>query len=199
MRNWFIAVLVGVLALSTSVLAEDKPAAAPAADGKPIRALLVIGGCCHEYVKQKDILAKGIAERANVVVTIAYDPDASTKHLNPVYEKADWAKDFDVIIHDECSADVKDEAVIQTILAPHKEGLPGVILHCGMHSYRSKGYPQATPWFEFTGQPSITPFVLIGSLVWPLLVLFCPKVVAGAGSEMGKNTEVVCLPALSMA
>ena len=39
---------------------------------------------------------------------IAYDPDGSTKHLNPVYEKDDWAKGFDVVVHDECSADVKD-------------------------------------------------------------------------------------------
>src|SRR5438067_831940 len=27
-------------------------AAAPAADTKPVRALLVIGGCCHDYKKQ---------------------------------------------------------------------------------------------------------------------------------------------------
>jgi type 1 glutamine amidotransferase len=32
--------------------------------------------------------------------------------------------------------------------------LPGVVLHCGMHCYRSKGYPNRTPWFEFTGLPS---------------------------------------------
>src|SRR5207244_13248940 len=79
---------------------------------KPIRALLVIGGCCHDYAKQKDILAKGLSARAHVEVTIAYDPDTTTKHLNPVYEKPDWAKDFDVIIHDECSSDVKDLDII---------------------------------------------------------------------------------------
>src|SRR5262249_51012920 len=58
---------------------------------------------------------------------------------------------FDVIIHDECSSDVKDLAVIDRILAPHRKGLPAVILHCGMHSYRSEGFPAAvTPWFAFT-------------------------------------------------
>ena len=128
---------------------------ASAADGvKPLKALLVIGGCCHDYAAQKEILAKGLAARAHVEVTIAYDPDTTTKHLNPVYEKADWAAGFDVVIHDECSSDVKDKAVIDRILAPHRAGLPAVLLHCGMHSYRSEGYPGLTPWFEFTGLQS---------------------------------------------
>ena len=60
-----------------------------------------------------------------------------------------------MIIHDECSSDVKDLAVINRILEPHRKGLPAVLLHCGMHSFRSEGYPKAiTPWFEFTGLQS---------------------------------------------
>jgi putative heme-binding domain-containing protein len=133
------------------------PATAGAQDNaKPVRALLVLGGCCHDYANQQNILADGIAARANVRVTVAYDPDKGTKHLNPVYANKDWAKDYDVIIHDECSADVKDlETIENTILKPHKDGLPAVVLHCGMHCYRSEGWPKAvTPWFEFTGLPS---------------------------------------------
>jgi type 1 glutamine amidotransferase len=49
---------------------------------------------------------------------------------------------------------VKDLKIIERILKPHKAGLPAVILHCGMHSYRSEGYPKTTPWFEFTGLAS---------------------------------------------
>jgi type 1 glutamine amidotransferase len=128
--------------------ADDNAAAAD----KPVRALLVIGGCCHDYKQQKDILTKGISARANVEWTIAYDPDNGTKHLNPVYNSPDWSKNFDVIVHDECSADVKDLATIDNILKPHRDGLPAVVLHCGMHSYRSEGWPEkTTPWFEFTG------------------------------------------------
>jgi type 1 glutamine amidotransferase len=153
MRRTLLAGLAAV-ALSFPLIpagAKDKPAAdKPAA--RPVRALLVIGGCCHDYSKQKDILAKGIAARANVEVTIAYDKDTGTKHLNPVYANVDWAKDFDVIIHDECAADVKELNAIDNILKPHREGVPGVVLHCGMHCYRSEGWPKAvTPWFEFTG------------------------------------------------
>ncbi len=123
-------------------------------DVKPIRALLVIGGCCHDYQAQQHILSDGISARTHIQWTIAYDPDTGTKHLNPVYENTDWAKGFDVVIHDECSADVKDLDVIERILKPHREGLPGVVLHCGMHCYRSEGFPKATPWFEFTGVAS---------------------------------------------
>jgi type 1 glutamine amidotransferase len=132
------------------------PIAARAADGdRPIRALLVAGGCCHDYLHQKDIITQGISARANVQWTIAYDPDKSTTHLNPVYDKSDWAKNFDVVVHDECSAGVKDLAIIDRILKPHREGLPAVVLHCGMHSYRSEGFPKVvTPWFQFTGLQS---------------------------------------------
>jgi len=139
----FLAVALLGLTLTTNIRAEDDP--------KPIRALLVIGGCCHDYAKQKDILTKGISARANVQWTIAYDPDKGTKHLNPVYEKPDWAKGYDVIVHDECSADVKDIGLINRILEPHRQGLPRVAVRCGRHCYRSEGRPKKTPWFEFTG------------------------------------------------
>jgi type 1 glutamine amidotransferase len=145
-RVWILAV-AGLAALLAT-------GGSRAADVKPLKALLVIGGCCHDYAAQKELLAKGIAARAHVEVTIAYDPDRTTEHLNPVYEKADWAAGYDVVIHDECSSNVKDKAVIDRILAPHRAGLPGVLLHCGMHSYRSEGYPGVTPWFEFTGLQS---------------------------------------------
>lgn len=139
-----------LLALTAVLALFGRSQAAPQ-DDKPIRALLVLGGCCHDYEKQKDILTKGISERANVSWTIAYDPDKGTKHLNPVYENPEWYKGFDVVVHDECESDVKQTDIIERILKPHKEGLPAVFLHCGMHSFRGDGYPKTTAWFEFTG------------------------------------------------
>lgn len=141
------AVLVPTLLVALTLAL---PARAADADA-PVRALLVLGGCCHDYAKQKDILTKGISARANVSWAIAFDKDTTTKHLNPVYENGDWAKGFDVVVHDECSADVKDKAVIDRILQPHRDGVAGVVLHCGMHSYRGEGYPKETEWFKFTG------------------------------------------------
>lgn len=126
-------------------------ALAEGAPQKPIRALLVIGGCCHDYSKQKDILTQGISARADVQWTVAYDPDRSNSHLNPIYANPDWYKGFDVVVHDECSSGVVDLQKVERILEPHKHGLPAVNLHCAMHCYRTAPYPQTTPWMEFTG------------------------------------------------
>lgn len=145
--------LVGLLCIVPFLLSS---AAAPAAGDeppRPIRALLVLGGCCHDYARQKDLLTRGISARAHVEWTVAYDPNKTNGHKNPVYDKPDWAKGFDIIVHDECSSHVDDMASIETILKPHRDGLPGVVLHCGMHCYRTEGWNKrrATPWMQFTG------------------------------------------------
>jgi type 1 glutamine amidotransferase len=141
-----LSLLVFVVIVAARLLSADEP--------KPIRALLVLGGCCHDYKEQQKLLTEGISARANVQWTIAYDPDTGTNHSNPWYDKTEWAKGFDVVVHDECSSDVKDVAVVERILKPHRDGLPAVVLHCGMHSYRTEGYPTSTPWFAFTGLAS---------------------------------------------
>ena len=135
-------------------------AAAPTA--KPLKALLVLGGCCHDYKTQKDILAAGIESRANVKVEVYYSPDTNTKPALACYEKDTWADGYDVIIHDECAADIKDLTVVKRILAPHLKGLPGVNLHCAMHSYRTaadikKPVESGTDgglWFDYLGLQS---------------------------------------------
>jgi type 1 glutamine amidotransferase len=137
--------------LCLTVLLGSRPGAYEPA--KPIRALLVAGGCCHDYATQKDLLTRGLSRRANIVWTVAYDPNTTTAHKNPIYDQPDWSRNFDVVVHDECSSYVTDSHVIETILEPHKNGLPGVVLHCGMHSYRTEGWDNnvATPWMRFTG------------------------------------------------
>ena len=114
---------------------------------KPLRALLITGGCCHDYGKQKDILKQGLEERANIQVVQVHTDDKSTKARFEMYEKADWASGYDVVIHDECSADVKDMPYVQNILAAHKSGVAAVNLHCAMHCYRTG----TADWFEFIG------------------------------------------------
>ena len=86
-----LCVALAALCLSTAARAAEP-------DAKPLRALLVLGGCCHDYAHQKDILTKGIGDRARVEFVVAYDPSTTTTHLNPVYENPDWASGFDVVI-----------------------------------------------------------------------------------------------------
>jgi hypothetical protein len=137
------------------------PNDALAADVKPLRVLLITGGCCHDYAKQKDILKKGLEARANVVVEQIHTDDKSTKPPLPIYGNPDYAKGYDAVIHDECAADINDPEIIKGVLAPHRAGIPGVNLHCGMHCYRignpsepAKPGSDRALWFEYLGLQS---------------------------------------------
>ncbi len=145
------------LALSLTALF---PAASHGAE-KPIRVLLITGGCCHDYAKQKDILKTGIEARANAVVDQVHTDDSSTKPPLAILGNPDYAKGYDLVIHDECGADISDPAIVEGVLKPHRDGIPGVNLHCAMHCYRI-GNPNdpvtlGTPhgyWFEYLGLQS---------------------------------------------
>lgn len=127
-------------------------------EAKPLRILLVAGGCCHDYEQQQMILKEGIESRINAVVDIAYNPDTTTEATFEIYKSDDWAKDFDVILHDECSANVTDRTYVKRILDAHRNGTPAVNLHCAMHSYRWDNFKEPVApgadnagWYEYIG------------------------------------------------
>ncbi len=107
-----------------------------AENSRPLKALLVTGGCCHDYEVQKKLIAEGISARANVTWTVVHEGGDSREHRVSIYEDANWAKGYDVVVHNECFGYVKDAAFVERIAAPHKAGLPAVMLHCSSHSYR---------------------------------------------------------------
>ncbi|MCW0218126.1 MAG: discoidin domain-containing protein, partial [Prosthecobacter sp.] len=113
---------------------------------KPLKALLVAGGCCHDYAQQHEILSKGIQARANVQVDVVWTDDKSTNPPLPLYDNPDWAKGYDIIIHDECAAGSRDLATLKRILDVHKT-IPSVQLHCAMHSFRTG----TDDWFKHLG------------------------------------------------
>ncbi len=132
-----------------------------AAEQKPLRVLIVAGGCCHDYATQKEVLKKGIEARVNAVVEVVYDPTKSTKPLFELFKSPDWGKNFDVVVHDECAADITDQAYVANIVNAHKNGLPAVNLHCAMHSYRwgnfrtpVKAGDDNASWYEMLGLQS---------------------------------------------
>lgn len=152
MKNWMVVLVSAAVAASASV--------AVAADA-PAKVLLITGGCCHDYATQKEILKKGLEQRLNVEVTQINSPDKSTKPPLAIYGNPDYAKGYDLVIHDECAAGVTDPAVIQGVIAPHKNGVPGVNLHCGMHSYRFGDFQKPVApgaenaaWYEYLGLQS---------------------------------------------
>ncbi|MFC5457461.1 DUF7133 domain-containing protein [Prosthecobacter fluviatilis] len=127
-----------LLLLSTAILGH--------AETKPLKALLVAGGCCHDYAKQHVILSQGIQARANVQVDVVWTDDKSVTPPLPLYDNPDWAKGYDIIIHDECAAGVKDMALVKRILDVHQT-IPAVHLHCAMHSFRTG----TDVWFKHLG------------------------------------------------
>lgn len=146
MNRLFVYSLIAAL---TSVIASNSFAQdAGKAKPKPLKALLVTGGCCHEYAKQKDILKKGLESRAMVEISHVHTDDTTTKARFSLYDSPDWAKGYDVIIHDECTSDVIEPQYVENILNAHKNGIPAVNLHCAMHSYRIK---DRDDWFNFVG------------------------------------------------
>ncbi len=154
-----LLLLPSLLALSLALIA---PRASAEDQLKPLKVLLLTGGCCHDYPKQKDILKKGIEERANIVVDQIHTDDKSTKPPLPIYGNPDYAKGYDLVIHDECAADISDPEVIAGVLKPHREdGIPGVNLHCAMHCYRFGNYGKPVEpgadnshWYEYLGLQS---------------------------------------------
>ena len=131
MRPTTIATLLALLLTPLSLLAQE---------AKPLKALLITGGCCHDYENQKKILTEGISARANVTWTIVHEGEGEkkggTNHKISIYEKDDWAKGYDVVVHNECFADVTDVSFVERVAKAHHDGVPAVVVHCTMHTFR---------------------------------------------------------------
>ena len=135
--------VLGVFLIS----AGDKPDTAP----KPLRALLITGGCCHDYEQQKAIVSAGVSERANVEWTIVHEGGTGREHKVSIYSNDNWTEGYDVIVHNECFGGVKDAEFVKKLARAH-QNTPAVALHCSMHSYRAA--ESADEWRQFLGVTS---------------------------------------------
>ena len=143
MINRFLFAAAWPLALVSSGVGADS--------SKPLHALLITGGCCHNYTFQAKALQDAVAALAKVEWTVINEGGTGTKAMIPLYEKADWAKGYDVVVHNECFADTTDTNYIRRITAAHKAGVPAVVIHCAMHTYRATDIDD---WREFLGVTS---------------------------------------------
>lgn len=126
--------LLTLVAVAATVIAQD------AKKPKPIRALLVTGGCCHDYDTQKKILMAGIGERAGAEVKwdLVYEQFEGREHQIGLYRDPNWAMGYDVVVHNECYGAVADDAFVDAIVEGHvKAKAAAIFLHCSMHSYRA--------------------------------------------------------------
>lgn len=136
--------------------------AAHAEAPRPVKVLIVSGGCCHDYPRQRAVLERALKERMPAEVSHVYhDPrpgEKATRPALPIYGNPGYADGYDVVIHNECAADEDSAQALDAVLAPHRKGIPAVNLHCAMHSYRSGDWRRPVKagdanarWFEFTG------------------------------------------------
>lgn len=118
----------------------------------PMKVLLVTGGCCHDYEFQTARLLEAFAKH-NVEVDwkIVNEGGSGTDAEIDLYQQQDWAKGYDVVIHNECFASTKSEDYIRKITSVHKQGTNAVVIHCAMHTYRAS---QVDDWREFLGVTS---------------------------------------------
>ena len=138
----FVAALM-TLAIQAGFAADKKP--------KPLRALLITGGCCHNYIFQSQALIDGVAKHAKVNWTVINEGGKGTKAMIPLYKNPNWAKDYDVVVHNECFANTSDKDYVQSITKAHEAGVPAVVIHCAMHTYRASSFDD---WRKFLGVTS---------------------------------------------
>jgi len=143
-----IALIVMLLASFSFSVSQ---ASADNAKPKPLRVLVITGGCCHDYTHQAKRFQEVAAKITNIQWTIEQDPRKGTEGEIDLYSKPDWGKDFDVVIHNECFANTSRPEYIRSITDAHKAGLPAVVIHCAMHTYRAA---KIDDWREFLGVSS---------------------------------------------
>lgn len=121
------------------------------ADVRPLRVLLITGGCCHNYAFQTAALTNAVSQYALVDWTIVNEGGSGTRAEIPLYSKPGWAKGYDVVVHNECFADTTSPDYIRSITAVHDAGVPAVVIHCAMHTYRATSIDD---WRKFLGVTS---------------------------------------------
>ncbi|MGD1861503.1 MAG: ThuA domain-containing protein [Leptolyngbyaceae cyanobacterium] len=131
----FLCVLIGCSTLRT----------------EPIKALLVTGGCCHDYELQMAALTSGLSQRIAIDWTVDYDENDSTDSQSALFDDPAWAEPYDVVVHNQCYADTADPEYIAKIVAAHEAGVPAVVIHCAMHTFRAA---EVDDWRAFLGVTS---------------------------------------------
>ena len=137
--------------LSAAITPRGHAEDANAEDTKPLRALLVTGGCCHDYTTQSEIIKQGIRQRANVTWEV-FQGSMPEEHEPAIYQTEDWASPYDIVVHNECYGAVTDSQFVDKIVRGHtKHRVPAIVIHCAMHSYRNAN---TNAWRKLVGVTS---------------------------------------------
>lgn len=133
-RVAYSSVLIGLL-----LIADRSVSSAESKSLTRLKGLLITGGCCHDYERQKVILTEGLSQRVSISWDIVHEGDpADRTYKISMYNNPRWSAGYDVVVHSECFGSVEDVKFVEQIVRGHTEtGVPAVVLHCSMHSYRA--------------------------------------------------------------
>jgi uncharacterized protein len=147
MKHSFLARVL----LSLALVVPVAHAASKSKPNAPLRALLITGGCCHDYDLQSKALSEGSQKFAAITWTVVNEGGKGTSAEISLYNDPNWARPYDVVVHNECFANTDKPEYIRKITAAHKAGKPAVVIHCAMHTYRAATIDD---WREFLGVTS---------------------------------------------
>lgn len=144
-----LALVAGLgVAASLALQAQAGPQRANAA-APPLRALYVTGGGFHDFTTQETIVPPGLAERVRLDWTIDHSAGKATDVRIERHATTDWTKGFDVVVYNMSFSHVVDVPWIERLVHAHRDsGVPAVILHGAVHSYRRS---ESKAWGELMG------------------------------------------------
>jgi len=145
-RGLLAAILLAALLHSPATADENENTA-------KLKGLLIAGGCCHDYPRQKLIITEGLSQRISIAWDIVHEGDkAGREYKVSIYGKKHWSDGYDIVVHNECFGAIDDVAFVEGIVNEHKRsGVPAVFIHCAMHSYRAA---ETDAWRKLIGVTS---------------------------------------------
>ncbi len=146
-----IVLSVPIVFGATWAIAAD--ATADASPVKPIRAMLVTGGCCHDYDTQRKIVVEGFGKHLGPTEWTIHQYAEPKDTRATIYDDPQWAQGYDLIVHNECFGGMADPELVERIVQGHRKySVPAIFIHCSMHSYRVSS--AADSWRELIGVTS---------------------------------------------
>ena len=146
------SVLILALLISAagySAVADGESAQRAPADQRAIRALYVTGGGFHDFVTQETIVPPGLAKRVPIEWTVDHTAGKATDVMIERHKTTEWTKAFDVVVYNMSFSHVVDVEWIERLAGAHRSsGVPAVILHGAVHSYRRS---ESKAWGELMG------------------------------------------------
>lgn len=118
---------------------------------KDLKALMITGGCCHDYNLQKEIIKESLTSRLPISIDVQHDQDAN--EMKKKLSKTTWHQGYDLIIYNFCHAKETDKSYVDSITKVHHDGKPAIAIHCSMHSYHWKIDGEKT-WNDMLGVTS---------------------------------------------